>query len=122
MEPDCAFYVGERAIGYLAALVGGEEAADAYIERTAPDLVVEVELTSADVGKAERYGEMMGVRELARLPSPSEREGLPTVREGARRHVPEPAAPSPVPPSLAAACTEYDRWRSRASPWTWVSG
>ena len=66
MEPDCAFYVGERAKGYYAALVKGEEAADAYVERTAPDLVVEVEITHADKGKAERYGEM-GVRELWRL-------------------------------------------------------
>ena len=66
MEPDCTFYVGERARGYFAALVKGEEAADAYIERTAPDLVVEVEITSADKGKAERYGQM-GVRELWRL-------------------------------------------------------
>ena len=66
MEPDCAFYVGERAKGYYAALVNGEEAADAYVERTAPDLVVEVEITHADAGKAERYGEM-GVRELWRL-------------------------------------------------------
>ena len=66
MEPDCAFYVGERAKGYYAALVNGEEAADAYVERTAPDLVVEVEITHADKGKAERYGEM-GVREVWRL-------------------------------------------------------
>ena len=66
MEPDCAFYVGERARGYLAALVGGEEAADAYVERIAPDLVVEVEITHADAGKIERYGEL-GVRELWRL-------------------------------------------------------
>ena len=33
---------------------------------TAPDLVVEVEITHADEGKAERYGDM-GVRELWRL-------------------------------------------------------
>ena len=66
MEPDCAFYVGERARGYLAALAEGEEAADDFVVRTAPDLVVEVEITSADAGKAERYGEM-GVRELWRL-------------------------------------------------------
>ena len=66
MEPDCAFYVGERARGYVAALVEGEAAADAYVERTAPDLVVEVEITSSDRGKVERYGEM-GVRELWRL-------------------------------------------------------
>ena len=66
MEPDCTFYVGERARGYLAALAEGEAAADAYVERIAPDLVVEVEITHADAGKAERYGEM-GVRELWRL-------------------------------------------------------
>ena len=66
MEPDCAFYVGERARGYRAALIEGEAAADAFLERSAPDLVVEVEITSADEGKIDRYGEM-GVRELWRL-------------------------------------------------------
>ena len=66
MEPDCAFYVGERARAYREALREGEVAADAYLERIAPDLVVEAEITSADAGKAERYGEM-GVRELWRL-------------------------------------------------------
>ena len=66
MEPDCAFYVGERAEGYYAACAEGEAAADAFVERTAPDLVVEVEITSADEGKAERYAEM-GVRELWRM-------------------------------------------------------
>ena len=66
LEPDCEFYVGERARGYLAALAEGEAAADAWFERVAPDLVVEVEITHADEGKAERYGEM-GVREMWRL-------------------------------------------------------
>lgn len=66
MEPDGAFYVGERARGYRAALVEGEAAADAFLERTPPDLVVEVEITSADRGKVERYVEL-GVRELWRL-------------------------------------------------------
>ena len=66
MEPDCAFYIGERARGYRDALIEGEAAADAFLERTAPDLVVEVEITSVDEGKIERYGEM-GVRELWRL-------------------------------------------------------
>ena len=66
MEPDCAFYVGERARGYFAARADGDGALEAYVERTAPDLVVEVEITNADAGKAERYGEM-GVRELWRL-------------------------------------------------------
>ena len=66
MEPDCAFYVGERARGYRAALAEGTAAADTFLEYTAPDLVVEVEITSADEGKIERYGEL-GVRELWRL-------------------------------------------------------
>ena len=66
MEPDCAFYVGERARGYFAARAEGDAAALAFVEGTAPDLVVEVEITHADEGKAERYGQM-GVRELWRL-------------------------------------------------------
>ena len=66
MEPDCTFYIGERADGFLTALMEGEAAADEYLERNAPDLVIEVELTSADAGKAERYGQI-GVRELWRL-------------------------------------------------------
>ena len=66
MEPDCAFYVGERARDFRAALAEGEAAAVAFIEHTAPDLVVEVEITNADAGKIERYGEM-GVREVWRL-------------------------------------------------------
>ena len=66
MEPDCSFYVGDRARGYFAALDEGDEAEAAFVERTAPDLVVEVEITNADEGKAARYGEM-GVREMWRL-------------------------------------------------------
>ena len=42
MEPDGAFYLGECARSYLAALAEGEAAADAYVEHTAPDLVVEM--------------------------------------------------------------------------------
>jgi len=66
MEPDCAFYVGERAKGYYAARGEGQAAVDAFVERTAPDLVIETEIASFDEGKIERYGEM-GVRELWRL-------------------------------------------------------
>ena len=66
MEPDGAFYVGQRARDLHAALLEGEAAADEFVERTAPDLVVEVEITSADEGRIERYGQM-GVRELWRL-------------------------------------------------------
>ena len=66
MEPDCAFYVGERARSYFKARREGQAAVEAFVERVAPDLVVEVEITHADEGKAERYGEV-GVRELWRL-------------------------------------------------------
>ena len=66
MEPDCAFYVGERARGYRAARAKGEAAAEAYFERTPPDLVVEAEITHADEGKIGRYADI-GVRELWRL-------------------------------------------------------
>ena len=66
MEPDCAFYVGERARDYRDALVESVAQADAFLERTAPDLVVEVELTNVDEGKIRRYGDI-GVRELWRI-------------------------------------------------------
>ena len=66
MEPDCAFYVGERARGYYAALGEGEAAVDAFVEHTAPDLVVETEISRFDESKIARYGDM-GVRELWRL-------------------------------------------------------
>ena len=66
MEPDCAFCVGERARGYFRARREGQAAAEAYVERAAPDLVGEVEITHADEGKAERYADI-GVRELWRL-------------------------------------------------------
>jgi Uma2 family endonuclease len=66
MEPDCAFYLDERARGYRAALVEGEAAVESFVERTPFDLVVEVEITNGDEGKIERYGDI-GVRELWRL-------------------------------------------------------
>ena len=66
MEPDCAFYVGRRARDYFAARREGNAAVVAFVERTAPDLVVETEITSFDEGKIERYGDL-GVRELWRL-------------------------------------------------------
>ena len=66
LEPDCAFYLGERATALRAAILESKTAANAFVERTAPDLVVEVEITNADEGKAERYAQI-GVRELWRL-------------------------------------------------------
>ena len=66
MEPDCAFYLGERARAYRAALVDGVAAADTFLERTPLDLVVEAEITNSDEGKIARYAEI-GVGELWRL-------------------------------------------------------
>ena len=66
MEPDCAFYVGDRARDYRVALVEGQTQADAFLEHTAPDLVVEVEIANFDEGKIRRYGDI-GVRELWRI-------------------------------------------------------
>ena len=66
LEPDCAFYLGERAMALRAAILEGKAPANAFVERTAPDLVVEVEITNVDEGKAERYAQI-GVRELWRL-------------------------------------------------------
>ena len=63
MEPDCAFYIGENALAYREALTKGENAADAFFETTPPDLVVEVEITSAARGKIARYADL-SVREL----------------------------------------------------------
>ena len=66
MEPDCAFYVGDRARGYYTARGEGQAAVEAFVKRIAPDLVVETEISRFDEGKIERYGDM-GVRELWRL-------------------------------------------------------
>ena len=66
MEPDCAFYVGDRAKGYYAVRAEGQEAVEGFVERVAPDLVVETEISSFDEGKIQRYGDL-GVRELWRL-------------------------------------------------------
>ena len=63
VEPDVAFYIGERADAYRAALDEGFPEAEAFVERTGPDLVVEVEVTRADAGKVERYRDL-GVREF----------------------------------------------------------
>ncbi len=66
MEPDCAFYVGKRARAYSRALREGEAAADTFVERAPPDLVVEVEITHADQSKVARYADLR-VREMWRV-------------------------------------------------------
>ena len=95
MEPDCAFYVGDRARDYRAALVEGEAEADAFLEHTAPDLVVEVEITNVDEGKIERYGDI-GVRELWRIHA----------RRGSRELGAEFLALRPGGPSRSLATSE----------------
>ena len=113
MEPDAAFYVGERARGYRDALVEGEAAADAYVEGTAPDLVVEVEITHADEGKIGRYAEL-GVRELWRFQG---RKGTRALRADflalAPAGVPRTLAASKVLPGLTPAdvCEAVDGLR-----------
>ena len=66
MEPDCSFYVGERARAYLEVLARSGGEADAFLGENAPDLIVEVEITHADKGKIARYADL-GVREFWRL-------------------------------------------------------
>ena len=66
MEPDCSFYLGERARAYVEALAESQEAAEAFLEENGPDLIVEVEITHADTGKIARYADL-GVREFWRL-------------------------------------------------------
>ena len=65
-EPDCSFFVGERARAFLEALAESEEAAEVFLEENGPDLIVEVEITHADEGKIARYADL-GVREFWRL-------------------------------------------------------
>ena len=87
MEPDCTFYVGERAERYRTAAREGEVSAEAFLVEVAPDLVVEAEITSADQGKAERYGQM-GVRELWRLHGRKEPPELRVEFVALRRNAP----------------------------------
>ncbi len=99
IEPDACFYVGDSAERWIEERQnGGQAAALAFEERTPPDLVVEIEWTQIDRGKAERYAEM-GVREMWQ----AERDGdtvavdiLDLQAEG----VPVPATRSPLFPGL----------------------
>ena len=76
MTQPATTHVGPLGSTFHAAQSEGEDAAYAYLEHTPPDLVVEVEITNADEGKADRYAEM-GVRELWRLHG---RRGLKELR------------------------------------------
>ena len=66
MEAAGAFYIGESARGYREARRNGEDAAEAFVLETPPELVVEIEETAADDVKMERYTEL-GVTELWRV-------------------------------------------------------
>lgn len=63
MEPDACFYVGATADGWRAARERGRADARVFEARTPPDLVVEIEWTQIDGGKALRYAEL-GTREM----------------------------------------------------------
>ena len=100
LEPDCSFYVGERARAYLGALAESQKAADAFLEANGPDLVVEVEITHADEDKITRYADL-GVREIWRLHGKRGEKTLRAdflaLRRGAR---PRPLEASGVLPGL----------------------
>jgi len=67
LEPDEAFYLGDKAAAwYEADRKGGEEAVLEFEARNPPDLVVEVEVTHHDIDKPHRYSEL-GVREMWRV-------------------------------------------------------
>ena len=104
MEPDCAFYVGENARAYREALEKGDDAADAFFDKTPPALVVEVELTSAARGKIARYADM-GVPELWLFRPRGRKEDTPELDFLALRPgtVPRPLAVSNVVGSLTPA-------------------
>ena len=75
----------------------GDSAVVEFVDRTAPDLVVETEITSFDESKIERYGDL-GVRELWRLHA---RKGTDELRVDflalrAGGHPPRPLATSRV--------------------------
>ncbi len=113
MEPDCSFYVGERARAYLGALAESQEAADAFLEENGPDLVVEVEITHADEGKIGRYSDL-GVREFWRLHG---KHGEKTLRADflalRRGAPPHPLEASEVLPGLTPSdvCQAVERVR-----------
>ena len=98
MEPDCAFYLGEKARAYRTALAAGKEAADAFFDENPPDLVVEVEITSADESKDRAFTPIWGYRNSGccrtrRVPARRVQSSSPCI-PGRRR------VDSPPPPSL----------------------
>ena len=97
MEPDCAFYLSGKARAYRTALALGKEAADAFFDENAPDLVVEVEITRADESKIERLRGpggcgSSGCCRIQRVPALRGRSSSPCVP--GRRPVDSPRRPS----------------------------
>ena len=54
-EPDCCFYVGDRANAYLAAEARAEGDAERFVLDNPPDIVVEVGVTNLDEQKMAVY-------------------------------------------------------------------
>ena len=118
VEPDVAFYIGERARAYRVALDEGGASADAFVERTGPDLVVEVEITHADAGKVERYRDL-GVREFWRVRGSRVRAGVEvSFFSLAAGSGPKPLEVSAVLPGLlpADACEAVEALRCASDP------
>ena len=117
-EPDCSFFVGERARAYVEALAESEEAAEVFLEENGPDLIVEVEITHADKGKIARYADL-GVREFWRLRG---KRGEKTLRADflalGRGAPPRPLEASEVLPGLTPSdvCRAVEGVRRSPSP------
>ncbi len=93
-EPDCSFYFGEKAEGYIDAVDTNEEAEEAYVERNPPDLVVEVEVTHMSRDKQQSYRDK-GVAEFWQLASSTRRQWAVTFLD-----LQAAAGPQPVSESL----------------------
>ena len=118
VEPDAAFYIGDRARAFWAAAKEGVEAEQAFVERTGPDLVVEVEITHADAGKVERYRDL-GAREFWRVRGSRVRAGVEvsffSLKPGSE---PAPIEVSAVLPGLLPVdvCEAVEAVRRRSDP------
>ena len=116
VEADGAFYVGERASAYRAAFAEGAAAAEAFVERTGPDLVVEVEVTHADEGKIEQYA-ALGAREYWRIRGERDRREVePEFLAIGPGVSPRPLAASAVLPGLTPRDAGEVAPRLRRSP------
>ena len=88
LEPDCCYYLGPKARAYRLARAHSVQAGDNFVLNHAPDLVVEVGITSIDKGKQAQYREL-GVAEHWQVNQNKNRNELITVTFLALQH-PEP--------------------------------